>query len=1417
MKKFLSLFAAIFFAACMMAADVTVTKSVHDLFPDDANGTQEATLYSDANLSISVNPDGNNGKVYGTGTEWRLYQTNSPVVTVAATDATIKTVAFEFTVKNTGVLNFGESAMTSNVAVNVNAASAEFVVANSSTATNGQVIIKGFTVVYEASGEEPAASNTMTVYCQDAAWWAADGAAVGIYTWDDNGTAKVAWPGERMTAVEGEDGVWSFELDTTVYHMCIFTRVNGSGDIADWGAKTGDLTIPTDGKNLFTITNTTGCWKGEACACSGVWSVYGEEAPEPPTPVEVAYYLVGTLNGWTADDAYKFSAAETEGEYLLHTTLAENDEIKVIKVDGETTTWYPAEGGNYIVDAAHAGEKDIYFRPAGNEAWAEFGGYIWMGENQPAPIADEWDKIVWMEAAAADDIAEDASYTADGSDFALTLYDAGNKMAIDANDCRFGTAEAYEMYNFRIKSGGASSSTKNYFMLNIPAAGTLRIAPRTGSNSATDRALVITQGETDLYNAIVQESQAVEVTENEQTVKVYPYVEVAVEAGSVRVSYTAGMNFYGFAFKAAGETPEPQDPTAAVIGSMTDWEEAIPFVLSDDKSYAYLTGNISAGEYNFKFIINGEWRSNGYRYHRGFPGAAGISENNGDNMVFVADVDGEYTFEWFFANDSAAITYPAIPFTCDWENIAWLGGSNDQIKVCKESEAIGVVNVQNPHWSEDTEDGIYMTFPSAAWGAISLAEGQYETQGAGMLVYLSALTQEYNEISVVCENVEYIITVYNAANAPAPATPDYYLVGTLNEWTADDAYKFGKDETCAEGEFVLYTTLAEDDEIKVIKVDGETTTWYPAEGGNYVVDAAHAGEKAIYFRPAGNEAWAAFGGYFWIGENPAVLDAPDAAPAAPTYAGYQVHAVYSATYNADCNFGDWGSGTVYTQEEYGKKYVTTNLGYFGLEFTGMDCSEMEALHLDIWSAEDASIRIVPIHGGTEVGVTAMLEGQKWNSINIALSDFTGVTDWSNVYQIKIDNAAFLTFWLNNVYFYTTQEKVVDLVDGFYMIGSMNDWDIHNLTAEHMFAANPDNEGEFVLHYTLAEGNEFKVVAVADNALGAWYPGEAGNFVVDYAHAGEKDIYFRPDYQGGTDWHASCIYVAATENANPWETWFATGDTWNTETESYLTWNAELQKAFVHINVDKYGQWRAQAKYHGPVAEAGKCYHVALKMKANNAINNVTIKYQDNVEMVYVADAALAANVEFVFDTIVAGLDGGNGIMVLDFGYAHMGDVIEIYDIVIEEAECPATRLEDGYYLIGLDMTDWTVDNITEDYLLTVNPENAAEYMIPVTLIEGQEFKVVSVAHDAITTWYPDGVENNYVVDVNHAGATTIYFRPDGQGGNGWHYGVIYVVPTGTVDIDNTNAEVKAVKFIRNGQLFIEMEGKLYNAQGVLVR
>lgn len=151
---------------------------------------------------------------------------------------------------------------------------------------------------------------------------------------------------------------------------------------------------------------------------------------------------------------------------------------------------------------------------------------------------------------------------------------------------------------------------------------------------------------------------------------------------------------------------------------------------------------------------------------------------------------------------------------------------------------------------------------------------------------------------------------------------------------------------------------------------------------------------------------------------------PQAACAAPTWPADQVKAIYSPTYNANCGFGEWGSGTQVSDTEYGKKYVLAGGGYFGMVDFAINALIMDTLHFDIWIAEDATIGVVPIWGGSEQRVTVSLKGQQWNSINIAKEQYTAITDWSNIYQVKIDQASNLTFWMANAYFYRA-EPIVD--------------------------------------------------------------------------------------------------------------------------------------------------------------------------------------------------------------------------------------------------------------------------------------------------------------------------------------------------------------------------------------------------------
>ncbi len=227
-------------------------------------------------------------------------------------------------------------------------------------------------------------------------------------------------------------------------------------------------------------------------------------------------------------------------------------------------------GDNIIFDVADEA-KDITIRldlkdfDFASKTGAKFTIKTAGEEPEPEPTADG-DIISWT----ADDIASAGGTASSYSvgDFVLNVVDTDGKIAVDANTAYFGDATAQKKFTHRLKTGGKSSS-KNRLTLTVPSAGKVKVYVRTGSNSATDRNLTLTQNGTTLYDKVVQESDAVQVAEddlnvtNEEpaagakalaegdpaTVKVYPAVEIDAVAGTVEIGYPTGsLNFYGFEF-----------------------------------------------------------------------------------------------------------------------------------------------------------------------------------------------------------------------------------------------------------------------------------------------------------------------------------------------------------------------------------------------------------------------------------------------------------------------------------------------------------------------------------------------------------------------------------------------------------------------------------------------------------------------------------------------------------------------------------------------------------------------------------------------------------------------------------------------------------------------------------------------------
>ena len=179
---------------------------------------------------------------------------------------------------------------------------------------------------------------TKTIYCKMAqSWWKADGAAVGAYYWGTGSGPQ--WPGVRMTPVAGETDLWSIDIDTDKFQNIIFTRVNGSGTVSDWGAKTADLTVPTDDKNLYTITSTTPVWGNPGV--TGTWSVYAPDAPKTYKDITITVVANATpkIHYWEGGDKVIGTEWETKPE-MVATGEANTYSYTIKEVDEATGVKY---------------------------------------------------------------------------------------------------------------------------------------------------------------------------------------------------------------------------------------------------------------------------------------------------------------------------------------------------------------------------------------------------------------------------------------------------------------------------------------------------------------------------------------------------------------------------------------------------------------------------------------------------------------------------------------------------------------------------------------------------------------------------------------------------------------------------------------------------------------------------------------------------------------------------------------------------------------------------------------------------------------------------------------------------------------------------------------------------------------------
>ena len=230
----------------------------------------------------------------------------------------------------------------------------------------------------QGGGDDPQPGENVTVYFVNNVNWE----AVNAYVWVGEGDAYKQWPGEALTKETAQAGVAKREAEQYQgYDIYSYTFPSKYVNIIfnNGSVQTVDLTWNTV-KPYFYPDG------AEGSKVKGTWYAK-EEIPSEGEPIvkpEDGYYLLGTFNSWTPAAEYLFKVnPDKANEYYLSVTLAVDDKLKVAKVeDGAAKTWYPDGMDNdYVVDAAHAGAKVIYFQTTYNAEWEAFGGYFYIASD----------------------------------------------------------------------------------------------------------------------------------------------------------------------------------------------------------------------------------------------------------------------------------------------------------------------------------------------------------------------------------------------------------------------------------------------------------------------------------------------------------------------------------------------------------------------------------------------------------------------------------------------------------------------------------------------------------------------------------------------------------------------------------------------------------------------------------------------------------------------------------------------------------------------------------------------------------------------------------------------------------------------------------------------------------------------------
>ena len=241
------------------------------------------------------------------------------------------------------------------------------------------------------------AATTQKIYFENTGNWS----TVNAYYWQNGG--EITWPGKAMTKVEGN--TYSIDVPTNMTKI-IFN--NGS-------TQTGDLTIPTDGKNMFNYGSNS--WGTYNNSCTHSWAAATCTAPKTCTLCgEVKKENVVTAKGHSYDANNVCTVCGASEQAIFFTNAGNWSTVNIYywsdanntmttwpgdamtKVDGNIYKYVVPAGTQYVIFNNGSTQTDDLTIPAGknmytyNGDWSNYSvcNHVWgdgVVTNQPTCTA----------------------------------------------------------------------------------------------------------------------------------------------------------------------------------------------------------------------------------------------------------------------------------------------------------------------------------------------------------------------------------------------------------------------------------------------------------------------------------------------------------------------------------------------------------------------------------------------------------------------------------------------------------------------------------------------------------------------------------------------------------------------------------------------------------------------------------------------------------------------------------------------------------------------------------------------------------------------------------------------------------------------------------------------------------------------